>query len=449
MKKYREIVVLGAAESGTGAAVLARKKGLKVFVSDNGTIKPEYKSVLTHFDIEFEEGGHDLRRVLSAEEIIKSPGIPDTVPLITEAHKKGIPVISEIEFAARYTTARMICITGSNGKTTTTLLTGHILKTAGIDVGIVGNVGKSLAMQVAEDDKEVYVIELSSFQLDNMYNFKADIALLLNITPDHLDRYDNKFDNYVQSKFRILQNQTKNEVLIFNADDPVITGELAKRKPEMSLFPFSLKPLDTENGAFIEENKIIIKQQHKKTFDMTLEQLALQGRHNVYNSMAAGVAAKLMEIRKETIKQCLSDFQNIAHRLEYVGSVHGIRFINDSKATNVNSTWYALESMPEGIVWIAGGIDKGNDYGQIKPLVKEKVKAIVCLGTDNEKLHREFGDDVEMIVDTHSAEEAVMAAYQLAQKGETVLLSPACASFDLFENYEDRGNQFKAAVKNL
>ena len=449
MKEYREIVVLGAAESGTGAAVLAHKKGYKVFVSDNGTIHKKYKSVLTHFDIDFEEGGHSLQRILSASEVIKSPGIPDEVPVIKALRERKVPVVSEIEFAVRYTSARIIAITGSNGKTTTTLLLGHILKAAGINVGVAGNVGKSFAWQVAEDDKDVYVLELSSFQLDYMHRFKADIAMLLNITPDHLDRYNNKFEDYISSKFRILQNQSKKDAFIFNADDPVITKELGKRKTEMNLYPFSFQLQDVENGAYINENEFIIKKHNKKIFDMTLEQLALQGKHNVYNSMAAGVAAKLMEIRNETIKQSLSDFQNIAHRLEYVGSVHGINFINDSKATNINSTWYALESTLKPIVWIAGGIDKGNDYKLIKSLVREKVKAIVCLGTDNQKLHAEFADDVELIVDADSAAAAVNAAYQIARKGETVLLSPACASFDLFENYEDRGNQFKQAVRNL
>ncbi len=449
MKEYREIVVLGAAESGTGAAVLAHKKGYKVFVSDSGTIKTTYKNVLTHFDIDFEEEGHDLQRIITAGEVIKSPGIPDEAPVIKALREQKRPVISEIEFAARFTSAKTICITGSNGKTTTTLLLGHILKTAGIRVGIAGNMGKSFAWQVADDDKDVYVLELSSFQLDNMYRFKADIAVLLNITPDHLDRYNYKFENYINSKLRILQNQSKNETVIFNADDPVIVSELGKRKPEIKLFPFSLHPMDVENGAFMKRNELIIKKHNKKTFDMTLEQLALQGKHNVYNSMAAGVAAKLMEIRNETIKQCLSDFQNIAHRLEYVGSVHGISFINDSKATNINSTWYALESILKPVVWIAGGIDKGNDYKLIKSLVREKVKAIVCLGIDNQKLHDEFGDDVELIVDADSAVAAVNAAYQIARKGDTVLMSPACASFDLFENYEDRGNQFKQAVRNL
>ncbi|MEE4260027.1 MAG: UDP-N-acetylmuramoyl-L-alanine--D-glutamate ligase [Bacteroidales bacterium] len=448
MKRYREIVVLGAAESGTGAAVLAQKKGLKVFVSDKGAIKETYKSVLIHFDIDFEEGNHDTKRILEADEVIKSPGIPDTIPLIEAIRRKNIPVISEIEFAARYTSAKLIGITGSNGKTTTTLLLGYILKTAGLNVGVAGNIGKSFAWQVAEDDKDVFVLELSSFQLDGMQNFKADISILLNITPDHLDRYDNKFENYINSKFRILQNQSKNDAIIYCFDEQVIVNELAKMKIGIKQFPFSLKYLDVANGAYINKGKLIIKH-HKKEFDMTLEQLALQGKHNVYNSMAAGVAAKLMEIRNDTIKQCLSDFQNIAHRLEYVGSVHGIRFINDSKATNVNSTWYALESAEHPTVWIAGGIDKGNDYNSIKSLVKQKVKAIVCLGLDNHKIHEAFADDVELIFDTETAEEAVQAAYQIASKGDTVLMSPACASFDLFENYEDRGNQFKQAVNNL
>jgi len=448
MKRNGEIVILGAAESGTGAAILASKKGLRVFVSDKGAIKHTYKSVLIHFDIDFEEGNHDMKRILAADEVIKSPGIPDTIPVMEAIRRKNIPVISEIEFAARFTSAKLIGITGSNGKTTTTLLLGYIFKTAGLHVGIAGNIGKSFARQLAEEDKDVFVLELSSFQLDGMQNFKAHISILLNITPDHLDRYDNNFENYIASKFRILQNQSENDTFIYCYDDPVIVKELAKMNVRMKQFPFSLKNLNVANGAYIENEKLIIKH-HKKEFDMTLEQLALQGKHNVYNSMAAGVAAKLMEIRNDTIKQCLSDFQNIAHRLEYVGSVHGIRFINDSKATNVNSTWYALESIEYPTVWIAGGIDKGNDYNSIKPLVKQKVKAIICLGLDNHKIHEAFADDVEIIFDTESAEEAVKAAYQIASKGDTVLMSPACASFDLFENYEDRGNQFKQAVNNL
>lgn len=449
MKTNGIIVILGAAESGTGAAILATKKGFQVFVSDNGAIKEEYKSVLTHFDIDFEEGGHNLDRILMASEVIKSPGIPDTANVIEAIKNEKIPVISEIEFASRFTNAKLIGITGSNGKTTTTLMLGHLLKTAGLNVGVAGNIGKSFARQIADDNsKDFFVLELSSFQLDGMHQFKADISILLNITPDHLDRYENNFENYISSKFRILQNQTESDAFIYCYDDPVIRRELAKMDVNIKQFPFSLTKLKVQDGAWIENGKLIIK--HNKTeFIMTLEQLALQGKHNVYNSMAAGVAAKLMEIRNDTIKQCLSDFQNIAHRLEFVGSVHGIRFINDSKATNVNSTWYALESAEYPTVWIAGGIDKGNNYDELKPLVKEKIKAIVCLGLDNHKLHQAFADDVEIIVDTKSANEAVQVAYQIANKGETVLLSPACASFDLFENYEDRGNQFKEAVNNL
>ena len=448
MADGKEIVVLGGGESGTGAAILAKKKGFRVFVSDNGPIKENYSSVLKNHEIEFEASGHSSDRILAAGEIIKSPGIPDTVPLILSAKEKGIPVISEIEFAGRYTNAKMICITGSNGKTTTTLLTHYILEKAGLNVGLAGNVGQSFARQVAEKERDVYVLEISSFQLDGMYQFKADFAILLNITPDHLDRYNYNFNSYRDSKFRILQNQSDTEAFIFNADDEVITSKLAELKPPVSQYPISLHQRDYENGASVTNNELIINS-NKNQLNMTLEQLALQGKHNVYNSMAAGVAAKLMDIRKETIKQCLSDFHNIPHRLEYVANVHGIAFLNDSKATNVNSTWYALEYVEAPTVWIVGGIDKGNDYSFIKRLVDEKVKAIVCLGVDNSKIHEEFSNLVDKIVDTGSAEEAVVAAYHIAEKGDTVLLSPACASFDLFESYEDRGNQFKHAVNRL
>jgi UDP-N-acetylmuramoylalanine--D-glutamate ligase len=448
MKNKSEIVVLGGGESGTGAALLAKKKGIKVFLSDNKKISPKYKSVLKHFDIEFEEGGHSTDRILQATELIKSPGIPDSIPLIRSIRQKGIPIISEIEFAKRHTGAKTICISGSNGKTTTTLLIHHILKNAGINVGLAGNVGQSFAWQVATQSHDVYVLEISSFQLDGMFDFKADIAILLNITPDHLDRYDNDFSKYTASKLRILQNQTQNEAFVWCFDDPVLNKVLKNKKVAAQQYPFGIRKSGHTKGAFTEDNKIKITI-NKTELTMTLEQLALQGKHNIYNSMAAGIAAKLMDIRNETIKQCLSDFHNLPHRLEYVSSVHGITFINDSKATNVNSSWYALEDMEKPVVWIAGGIDKGNDYTDIKPLVKEKVKAIVCLGTDNEKLHEWFGGDVETIVDTVSAKGAVEAAYSLARKGDVVLLSPACASFDLFENYEDRGNQFKEAVKRL
>jgi UDP-N-acetylmuramoylalanine--D-glutamate ligase len=448
MKKMQEIVVLGAGESGTGAAILAKKKEFPVFLSDNKQIKENYKSVLTHFEIDFEENGHNLNRILQAELVVKSPGIPDSIKLINEIRKKGIRVISEIEFAGKFTTAKKICITGSNGKTTTTLLVHHILKTAGLNVGLAGNVGKSFAWQVALEQHDVYVLEISSFQLDGMFDFKADIAILLNITPDHLDRYNYDFTKYTDSKFRILQNQTKNDALIYYADDPVIMQGLSEREVKAKKFPVSLKTDNISEGAFLKNEKISINV-NQNELNMTLEQLALQGKHNACNSMAAGVAAKLMDIRNDTIKQCMSDFHNVPHRLEVVSMVHGITFINDSKATNVNSTWYALEYVDKPTVWIAGGIDKGNDYEDLKSLVRKKVKAIVCLGVDNAKLHEVFGNDIKTIVDTDSAEDAVNQAYLLANKGDIVLLSPACASFDLFENYEDRGNQFKTAVKNL
>jgi UDP-N-acetylmuramoylalanine--D-glutamate ligase len=441
-------VVLGGGESGTGAAILAKKNGLHAFLSDSKKINPKYRNVLTHFNIEFEENGHSVDRILHAAEVIKSPGIPDDIPLIKNIRKKGIPIVSEIEFASRFTQAKTICITGSNGKTTTTLLIHHILKNAGLNVGLAGNVGKSFAWQVATQEHDIYVLEISSFQLDGMFDFKADIAILLNITPDHLDRYDNDFNKYAASKLRILQNQTQNDALIWCFDDPVLNKMLKPGKVTAKQFPFSIRESEIAKGAFLRENEIVINI-NKTELTMTLEQLALQGKHNIYNSMAAGVAAKLMDIRNESIKQCLSDFHNFPHRLEFVSSVHGITFINDSKATNVNSTWYALEDMDKPVVWIAGGIDKGNDYSDIKPLVKQKVKAIVCLGTDNTKLHEYFADDIDTIVDTVSARGAVEAAYSLANKDDVVLLSPACASFDLFENYEDRGNQFKEAVKRL
>lgn len=448
MHGINEIVILGGGESGTGAALLARKKGIKVFLSDSRKIKPKYKNVLTHFEIDFEEGRHNLHRILQAEEVVKSPGIPDGIPLLKAIRKKKVSVISEIEFAARFTNAITICITGSNGKTTTALLVHHILKNAGLNAGLAGNVGKSFAWQVATQNYDVYVLEISSFQLDGMFNFKADIAILLNITPDHLDRYDNDFNKYKESKLRILQNQSKNEALIWCADDPVLNKAIGNKKISAKQYPFSIRSSGINKGAYLKENEIKIIS-NKTVLTMTLEQLALQGKHNIYNSMAAGIAAKLMDIRNESVKQSLSDFHNFPHRLEYISSVHGITFINDSKATNVNACWYALEDMEKPVVWIAGGIDKGNDYESLKPLVKEKVKAIVCMGMDNRRLHEVFGKDVEIIVDTVSARGAVEAAYNLAGKDEIVLLSPACASFDLFKNYEDRGNQFKEAVKRL
>ncbi len=448
MHNKTDIVVLGGGESGTGAALLATKKGMTVFLSDNNKIDKKYKDVLTHFEIDFEEGGHSREQILQAGEVVKSPGIPDDIPLVRAIRDKGVPIISEIEFAGRFTPAKTICITGTNGKTTTTLLTHHILKNAGLNVGLVGNVGKSFAWQVAENDFDVYVLEISSFQLDGMFGFRADIAVLMNITPDHLDRYGNDFGRYTQSKLRILQNQTKNDALIWCYDDPVLRRELENKEVAAQQFPFSIRKAKLERGAILENNELkIISDKNQLT--MTLEQLALQGKHNIYNSMAAGIAAKLMDIRNDSIKKSMSGFRNIPHRLEFVSSVHGIRFINDSKATSVNASWYALEDMDRPVVWIAGGIDKGNDYESLKPLVKGKVKAIVCLGLDNARLYEAFENEVESMTEAHSAAEAVEIAYNLARKDEIVLLSPACASFDLFENYEDRGDQFKAAVKKL
>lgn len=449
MKNNRHISILGAGESGTGAAILAKSKGWDVFVSDKGKIAERYKDELTHYGVEFEEGTHSESRILDAGLIIKSPGIPDKAALVVEAHKRGIPVISEIEFAARYTTAKKIAITGTNGKTTTTLLTYHIFKKAGFNVGLAGNVGKSFARQVALENYDYYVLELSSFQLDGMFEFKADVAVLLNITPDHLDRYDNQLSNYVFSKFRILQNMGARDAFVFCADDPITMEAIRERNPAVRLLPFSLKPLEGDHeGAFIQDNQIHFTLK-PDPFSMSIFDLALQGKHNQFNSMAAGIAARVFEIRKDIVRESLMDFENIEHRLEFVAKVHGIEFINDSKATNVNSTWYALESMSNPVVWIVGGVDKGNDYGMLEELVRSRVKAIVCMGKDNEKIHSAFGNIVEQIVDTTSAKDAVKAAYLLGKKGDTVLLSPACASFDLFENYEDRGRQFKSAVREL
>ena len=447
-EKY--IVVLGAGESGTGAALLALKKGFAVFVSDFGPIADQYKKELEQAGIPFEENQHTEDRILKATEVIKSPGIPDKAPVIKKLIEKNIPIISEIEFAARYTSAKMICITGSNGKTTTTMLTYHILQNAGLNVGLAGNIGKSFAKQVAFDDFEYYVLEISSFMLDNMYSFKADIAVLLNITPDHLDRYDYKMENYSDSKFRIIQNQQQDDVFIYCADDEETNKGLTKRRINSKAYPFSIEK-SLEKGAFLQRDQIIINLHHtnQESLTMSLNDLALQGKHNIYNSMASGIVAKVLELRNETIRESMGSFTNIEHRLEHVAKISGIDFINDSKATNVNSTWYALESMPGDVVLILGGVDKGNDYGMLKDLVKSKVKSIVCLGKDNKRIHEAFENDVEVIVNTFSANEAVQIAYHLAKKGDTVLLSPACASFDLFKNYEDRGNQFKKAVKEL
>ncbi|MCE3228052.1 MAG: UDP-N-acetylmuramoylalanine--D-glutamate ligase [Bacteroidetes bacterium] len=448
----KRIVILGSGESGVGSAVLAKQKGFDVFVSDKSLIKEKYKKQLIEENILFEEGTHTEEKILNAYEVIKSPGIPDKVELVQKLKAKNIPVISEIEFAGRYTSAKTICITGSNGKTTTTLLTYHILKKAGYNVGLGGNVGKSFAMQVARENFDYYVLELSSFQLDGMYNFTADVAVLLNITPDHLDRYDYKFENYVASKFRITNNQSNRNYFVYCADDEVITTFMQQHKIDSTLVPFSIKkPIDGD-GAYLTENQITLNYKPNQTNQpliMTIEQLALQGKHNVYNSMAASLAARIVDVRKEIIRESLQDFQNIEHRLEFVASINGIEFINDSKATNVNSTWYALESMQKPVVWVCGGQDKGNDYNELIDLVKAKVKAIICLGKDNKKIVAAFKDVVEVIVETDNAADAVAASYKIGKKGDVVLLSPACASFDLFQNYEDRGMQFKAAVRSL
>lgn len=444
----QRIVVLGAGESGTGAAVLAKQKGFNVFLSDKGKIKDKYKTILMNYGITWEEEKHTEELILNADEIIKSPGIPNNATLIVKLKEKRTPIISEIEFAGRYSTAKMICITGSNGKTTTTMLTYHILKKAGLNVGLAGNVGKSFALQVAESKHDYYVIELSSFQLDDMYRFKADIAVLLNITPDHLDRYDYKLQNYVDSKFKVAQNQTSSDSFIYCIDDEITAAEVNKRNIAAEKYAFSIKQ-KVDQGAYLNENQLTININQTNQTLMSIQKLALQGKHNIYNSMAAGIVSRLTDVRKEIIRDSLSDFQNVEHRLEFVAKVNGVNFINDSKATNVNSTWYALESMETPVVLILGGVDKGNDYDILIDMAKEKVKAIVCLGIDNKKIKKAFAGIVENIVEASSAKEAVLQSYKIAKRGDVVLLSPACASFDLFENYEDRGHQFKAAVRSL
>jgi UDP-N-acetylmuramoylalanine--D-glutamate ligase len=442
-----KIVILGAAESGVGSAILARKQGYDVWVSDAGKIKPEYRQILEEMNFAFEEGGHTESIILEAHTVIKSPGIPDKAPMIKLLHEKGIPVISELEFAARYTKAKLICITGANGKTTTTLMTYHILKGAGLNVGLGGNIGQSFARQVAEQDFDYYVLEISSFQLDGMYDFRADIAILMNITPDHLDRYNYNFQNYVDSKFRIIQNMRPDDYFIYCGDDPVIGEEISKRQIIPQQLPFGFDKVYNP-GAWVEGDQLNIVI-NNNPFNMSIFDLSMQGKHNAYNSMASGIASRVLDIRKDTIRECLTDFQGVEHRLEPVIKVHGIEFINDSKATNVNSTWYAMESMKGKVVWIVGGVDKGNDYSILDPLVREKVKSIVCLGKDNSKIHNAFDNMIDTVVDCDNMEEAVRTAYYLAEEGNIVLLSPCCASFDLFENYEDRGRQFKDAVRNL
>ncbi len=438
---------MGAGESGVGTAILAKKEGWNVFVSDFGMIKDKFKSALDELAVEWEEGTHSMERLLSADLVVKSPGIPNAAPSIVALKEKGIKVISEIEFAGYYTNAKTICITGSNGKTTTTLMTHHILNKAGVNVGLAGNIGESFAKQVARENYDWYVLELSSFQLDDMYEFKADIAILLNITPDHLDRYEYKMENYADSKFRVIQNQTNSDWFIYNADDKVIEEGINKRTITSNLAPFSLTKEIAQGGFVNNKQQLIIN--IKEQFTMSIHDLALKGKHNTQNSLASGIASRILEIRKEAVRDSLSDFVNVEHRLEFVAKVHGIEFINDSKATNVNSTWFALESMEHPTVWIVGGVDKGNDYSELLGLVKDKVKAIICLGKDNAKIFEAFENEVETIVEASSALEAVAYGYRLAKKDETVLLSPACASFDLFENYEHRGNEFKNAVRSL
>lgn len=442
------IVILGGGESGVGAAILAKAKGFDTFLSDGGALKETHRQTLREYNIDFEEGGHTADKILLADEVVKSPGIPDTAPIMQQITAKGIRVVSEIEFAGRYTDAKMICITGSNGKTTTTSLIYHILKSAGLNVGLGGNIGASFARQVAEKKYDYYVLELSSFQLDNMYDFKADIAVLMNITPDHLDRYDHKMQNYVDAKMRIIRNQTVHDAFVYWVDDPIVTREIEKLKPSVSLYGFG-EAKTQSSCAFTESGKVHI-QSKTSTFEMEQEMLSLQGKHNLYNSMASGIVAKLLDISDDHLRQSLSDFKGVEHRLEKVAVVRGVQYINDSKATNVNSCWYALQSMRTPTVLILGGTDKGNDYTEIENLVKEKARALIYLGKDNSKLHAFFDHKVTVPVsDAGSMKEAIAQAYEFAQKGDTVLLSPCCASFDLFKNYEDRGEQFKECVRKL
>jgi UDP-N-acetylmuramoylalanine--D-glutamate ligase len=446
----QRVVILGGGESGVGAAILAVTKGYDTFVSDNNEIKSNYQALLNEYSIGFEHNTHTEDKILNADIIIKSPGIPDKVEIIKKAKAIRIPVISEIEFAAKYTNATLIGITGSNGKTTTSLLTYHMLENANYNVGLAGNIGKSFAYQVAKEKKDFYVLEISSYQLDGMFDTIINHAIITNITPDHLDRYDYKFENYIISKFRILNNHTKEHNFIHNIDDPVINSYLEKNTIGSNIIPMSIKKKLSGNAAWLETEKQQININiNQKLITMTIEELALQGKHNVYNSMAAGMVARLVDVRKDSIRESLMDFRNAEHRLEFVAKVHGVEYINDSKATNVNSVWYALESIRNPVVLIIGGVDKGNDYSEIMELVKEKVKAIVCLGKDNTKIIEAFGKVVETIIETSTASDAVNVSYKLAKKGDTVLLSPACASFDLFDNYEDRGHQFKQAVRAL
>ena len=451
-EKTQKLVVLGGGESGVGAAILGKDKGMEVFLSDMGTVAPRYAAMLDAEGIEWEQGHHTPEKILDADIVVKSPGIPPTAPMVRAIADRSIPVISEIEFAGRYTDAKMICITGSNGKTTTTMLTYHILHDAGLNVGLAGNVGRSLALQVAREPHEVYVIELSSFQLENMYDFKANVAVMLNITPDHLDRYDYKMQNYINAKFRILNNLTPRDAFIYWQDDPVIRRQLEQVTTEACMYPFA-EHVERDTKAYVGGDDNLVFETPETSMSMPRAELSLNGLHNLYNSMAAGLSACLLDIKKEDIRRALANFEGVEHRLEFVADIDGVRWINDSKATNVNSCWYALESMPStrepSVVLILGGKDKGNDYSEILPLVKKKVKAIVCMGKDNKKLLDFFSPHISRMADTHSLEDAVAACRKFSTEGDTVLLSPCCASFDLFTSYENRGDLFKEAVRNL
>lgn len=447
MKK--RLVIIGGGESGIGAALLGKKEGFEVFLTDGGILKESYKAELENASINFEEGKHTMEWILNADEVVKSPGIGEKNEVIKKIREKGIPILSEIELAFRYKgDSRLVAVTGSNGKSTCTSLIYHICKTAGLDCALVGNIGFSFAREVASNPKSLYVAEISSFQLDDIQNFRPDIAVLLNITEDHLDRYDYSFENYINSKFKIIKNQTESDYFIYCLDDEVIKKKLETISLKTNPLPFSMKQEIKNNGAYLKGNQVLLRIQEER-ISMSIYDFALKGKHNQYNTMAAGIAAVTLGIRKEKIREAVKTFESLEHRMEYVATVRGIEFINDSKATNVNSTWYALESMSKPTVLILGGIDKGNDYSLIRDLVKEKVKAIVCLGTDNKKIHNAFEKIVPVLTDTHSASDAVNEAFQLATKGDVILLSPACASFDLFKNYEDRGRQFKQAVKDL
>ena len=451
-EKRQKLVVLGGGESGVGAAILGKDKGMEVFLSDMGTVAPRYAAMLDAEGIEWEQGHHTPEKILDADIVVKSPGIPPTAPMVRAIADRSIPVISEIEFAGRYTDAKMICSTGSNGKTTTTMLTYHILHDAGLNVGLAGNVGRSLALQVAREPHEVYVIELSSFQLENMYDFKANVAVMLNITPDHLDRYDYKMQNYINAKFRILNNLTPRDAFIYWQDDPVIRRQLEQVTTEARMYPFA-EHVERDTKAYVGGDDNLVFETPETSMSMPRAELSLNGLHNLYNSMAAGLSACLLDIKKEDIRRALANFEGVEHRLEFVADIDGVRWINDSKATNVNSCWYALESMPStrepSVVLILGGKDKGNDYTEILPLVKKKVKAIVCMGKDNKKLLDFFSPHISRMADTHSLEDAVAACREFSTEGDTVLLSPCCASFDLFTSYENRGDLFKEAVRNL